>query len=228
MKKVVLTFDDAYLSHYIHAFPLLKKYGFSATFYVCVDWVGRTINNRQFMSWEQIQDMLNAGFDIGNHFFKHLAMPKETEEKIGQMIQLADQKFEEHGIKPVSICYPGFHVNETVKKIVAINRYKFARAGLPIPEGEYVKGGSGIDYHHRKDDALEAKCKGVFGEEYGYDEFVKDVETIPDQKNVYGIFAFHDLTGFDKVHVPLTVFEYCLEYLKQNHIEVLSIKKILG
>ena len=50
-KLVVLTFDDASKSHYTVARPLLKKYGFGATFLVTEGFDFPT-NKRDYMTWE--------------------------------------------------------------------------------------------------------------------------------------------------------------------------------
>jgi peptidoglycan/xylan/chitin deacetylase (PgdA/CDA1 family) len=230
MKKIILTFDDVYLSHYTHAVPLLKEYGFPATFYVCPELIKYKITNLKcpIVSWEQAQEIAAAGFDLGNHFMRHFPMPRLSGAEVKQMVVSAEFEFKKYGLPhPVSICYPGFHFNEIVKKAVKETGYKLARAGLLIPEEDYLKGGSGVDYHHHKDDCLEVKCKGVFGENYRFNEFVRDVETIPDAEDVYGIFVFHDLVGSKYIHIDFDDFQRCMDYIKQNEIQVLSMREIL-
>ncbi len=39
-KGIIITFDDGNFSDYSIAFPILKKYGFVATFFITVDWIG--------------------------------------------------------------------------------------------------------------------------------------------------------------------------------------------
>lgn len=59
-KSVAITFDDAWGSIYDIAFPVLKKYGFPATFFIYTDFIG----GGKAMSWEQIQTLSEQGFDI--------------------------------------------------------------------------------------------------------------------------------------------------------------------
>jgi peptidoglycan/xylan/chitin deacetylase (PgdA/CDA1 family) len=59
-KSVVITVDDAWGSIYDIAFPVLKKYGFPATFFIYTDFIG----GGKAMSWEQIQTISEQGFDI--------------------------------------------------------------------------------------------------------------------------------------------------------------------
>jgi len=59
-KSVAITFDDAWGSIYDIAFPVLKKYGFPATFFIYTDFIG----GGKAMSWDQIQTLSEQGFDI--------------------------------------------------------------------------------------------------------------------------------------------------------------------
>ena len=55
-KLVVLTFDDSSASHHAIAAPLLKRYGFGATFFITEGFTFRT-NKRDYMTWEQIAEL---------------------------------------------------------------------------------------------------------------------------------------------------------------------------
>ena len=58
--SVAITFDDGYLPVYEIAFPLLKKYGLSATIYLPTDWIDGKIT----LWWEDLADII-FGFDVG-------------------------------------------------------------------------------------------------------------------------------------------------------------------
>src|SRR5262249_58798060 len=84
-KLVVLTFDDASKSHYTIARPILKKYGFGATFFVTEGWDFAT-NKRDYMSWEEIAQLHRDGFEIGNHTRDHQSLtPKNVHDLAFQM-----------------------------------------------------------------------------------------------------------------------------------------------
>jgi peptidoglycan/xylan/chitin deacetylase (PgdA/CDA1 family) len=57
----VLTFDDASVSHATHVAPLLKNYGFGATFFVC-EFPPDFDDNSKYMKWEQIAELNRMGF----------------------------------------------------------------------------------------------------------------------------------------------------------------------
>ena len=62
-KTVVFTFDDGCASNATIAAPLLKKHGFSGTFYVS-DAYGFRERKDWYMTWRQIKGMSDDGFEI--------------------------------------------------------------------------------------------------------------------------------------------------------------------
>src|SRR5947207_14213292 len=76
-KLVVLTFDDSSKSHFTVARPLLKRLGFGATFFITEGFDFRD-NKRDYMTWEEIAQLHQDGFEIGNHTLDHRTVAKET------------------------------------------------------------------------------------------------------------------------------------------------------
>ncbi len=71
-KSVVLTFNDGWRSLYEIAFPVLKAYGYPATLFVYTDF----ISGAKSMSWEQIKELSENGFDIQNLGRSHRSLVK--------------------------------------------------------------------------------------------------------------------------------------------------------
>ena len=63
---VVLTFDDGNKSDFANVPKVLKKHGFGATFYV-TEGLGFLKNPQNYLSWEQIRQLHEMGYEIGNH-----------------------------------------------------------------------------------------------------------------------------------------------------------------
>ena len=68
-KPIILTFDDGYIDAYIHAFPLLKHFGFSGTFFLISAPVDA--NNPDFLSWDHVLEMHQAGMRFEPHSYDH-------------------------------------------------------------------------------------------------------------------------------------------------------------
>src|SRR5690606_6768226 len=69
--------DDGWRSAYHIAFPILKKYGFTATLFVSTDFIGC----KNALSWQQIRELAESGFDIQCHTKTHrnLAQSEKAE-----------------------------------------------------------------------------------------------------------------------------------------------------
>ena len=62
-----ITFDDGSISDYIYAFNELKKRNMNAYFFIVPEFV----NKKNYMSWDMILEMSNAGMVIGSHSMSH-------------------------------------------------------------------------------------------------------------------------------------------------------------
>src|SRR3954470_3728700 len=74
-KLVVLSFDDGPVSHATTVAPLLKKYGFTATFFVC-EFPPDFSDKTKYMSWQQMQQLDKMGFEVANHTHHHVNVKK--------------------------------------------------------------------------------------------------------------------------------------------------------
>ncbi|MBL0715456.1 MAG: polysaccharide deacetylase family protein [Desulfosarcina sp.] len=72
-KSVWITIDDGYRSIYMVAYPILKKYGFTATLFIYTEFVGVS---RLAVTWKQFREMKANGFAIGSHTITHSDLTK--------------------------------------------------------------------------------------------------------------------------------------------------------
>jgi peptidoglycan/xylan/chitin deacetylase (PgdA/CDA1 family) len=68
-KSVILTFDDGYIDHYVHVFPALQQFGFTATFFIITSSADE--NRPGYLTWEQIAEMATAGMSMEAHTKTH-------------------------------------------------------------------------------------------------------------------------------------------------------------
>ena len=115
-KPIVITFDDGYADNYTNAYPLLRKYGFKATFFVITDFIDQ--EREGFMSWPQIEEMAASGMEIGPHGRDHSDLKGRTLDYLVWQILGSRQTLEAHGIEPRFFSYPFGHYDEEVIKVL--------------------------------------------------------------------------------------------------------------
>jgi peptidoglycan/xylan/chitin deacetylase (PgdA/CDA1 family)/predicted small lipoprotein YifL len=137
-KPVLITFDDGWRNQYTQAWPLLRKYGFKATFFVNPQPI--TQKYRAYMTREMVVELAAAGNDIESHTWKHSRLTrtrtqtaKEFQGKRMTQLKLADDWIRSVvGTQPVAIAYPyGFYDLEAIGLCQAAG-YK---AGFTVDEG---------------------------------------------------------------------------------------------
>ncbi len=72
-KAVLLTFDGGYLDFFQYAFPLLKRFDFTATVFLVTESIGKTNSwekadseQVQLMEWPEIRQLRDAGIEVGS------------------------------------------------------------------------------------------------------------------------------------------------------------------
>ena len=91
-KKVLLTIDDAFLSFYENAWPILKKNKIPFVLFVST----REVGNFNYMSWKQIIEISKEEFvHIGNHSHSHEYLVDEDNNLIKEDIKKSIKIFKE-------------------------------------------------------------------------------------------------------------------------------------
>lgn len=125
----VLTFDDGYAGVYQEAFPVLKRYGMSATVFLTVgdEKISRkgkdrlpSLGGRLMLSWKEIREMQRSGFEFGAHSISHADLTRLTSE--GRLKrEICESKHiisETLGIPVKSFSYPYGRYNSQIRDIV--------------------------------------------------------------------------------------------------------------
>lgn len=78
-RSVVITIDGGHRSAYNIAYPILKKYGLSATFFIYTDSIGI---NEMALTWDHLKQVKADGFEVGSFTFSNrdLNVKKEKED----------------------------------------------------------------------------------------------------------------------------------------------------
>jgi peptidoglycan/xylan/chitin deacetylase (PgdA/CDA1 family) len=128
-KPVIISFDDDWRSQYTYAFPLLRKYGFTATFYIWVVVVGM----KNHMTWDEIRELDAAGMQIGCHTMTHPYLTRiKDDERLKRELLGAKQRIEAEIGKPVTtLAYPFGQYNEHVVAVAREAGFTSARSTWP-------------------------------------------------------------------------------------------------
>ena len=143
-RLVVLTFDDGNKSDIEFVAPLLKRYGFGATFFVS-DCAWFQEDKKTYMTWEEVRKLHATGFEVGNHTRSHPNLTQLSAEAIAEEVEYIERLHREHGLpRPTSFCYPGYHVNRTAVEVVgrgAVGREAAEEVALVGSVGDLERNG---------------------------------------------------------------------------------------
>jgi peptidoglycan/xylan/chitin deacetylase (PgdA/CDA1 family) len=223
-KLVVLTFDDASKSHAMVAAPLLKKYGFGATFFVTEGFDFPT-NKRDYMTWDEIASLHRDGFEIGNHTRDHKSASAKDPKGMIEQIESINAQCLAHGIpRTVSFAYPGNVLDRDVLPILRGRGIKFARRG-GSPEYTYDKG-RGFAYEPGLDHPLLIPSAGDARPAWTLDDFKRAVAQARGGK--IAVIQFHGVpdTAHSWVNTPAPLFESYLKYLADNGYRTVALRDL--
>jgi peptidoglycan/xylan/chitin deacetylase (PgdA/CDA1 family) len=109
-KCVVITFDDGYRDFYIHAFPILHKYGMSATVYLPSAYIQhqpQPFKGKACMTWSEVRELHKAGIRFGSHTVTHPQLKVLTDRDLEKELCFSKTAIEDELGAPVrSFAYP--------------------------------------------------------------------------------------------------------------------------
>jgi peptidoglycan/xylan/chitin deacetylase (PgdA/CDA1 family) len=209
---VVLTFDDATESQYSVVAPLLKQYGFGATFFVC-EFPTKSTGKSAYMNWQQIKELDKMGFEVANHTRTHVAVSKVSKAQFIEELNYIEAKCDSMGIKkPKNFAYPGYDLSLPVMEILHERGYKFARAGgsraydpltdYPLLVPSWAMTGSNKE-----------QIMASFNEAHSGRIVVLTIHGVPDVEHPW-------------VNTPPELFKEYLQYLSEQHFKVISLRDL--
>ena len=223
---VVLTFDDGVKSQGTFVAGLLKRYGFGATFYPTE---GGEIwgNEDHYLSWDEVRQLHDEGFEIGCHTRRHEGVSKLSAEELRAELEYIDRRCEEHGIsKPETFCYPGYDNTPEAMAVLAEWGFRFARRGVGP---EYAGGGDGDRgpaYDPRIHHPLLVPTTGAAGPRWKFEDFIWALEQARDGK--IAVLTFHGAPDVDHpwVHTEPEMFERYMQVLAERDCTVMALRDL--
>jgi peptidoglycan/xylan/chitin deacetylase (PgdA/CDA1 family) len=227
-KLVVLSFDDAVLSHRTIAAPLLKEFGFAATFFVTHRWMA---DRQNFMTWDQIAELHAMGFEIGNHSWTHdsFAIPRNAARLAGELT-LVEYELKRVGVpKPISFAWCGNTFGPEAIRVIGDHGYRLARRGIN-PESDSIAGGRylGPAYSPTRHHPLLIPSTAVPDPCWTIDDFKRALAVAGHGE--IAVLQFHGTPDLAHpwVHTPPDRFRTFMEYLKNGGYRVIAVRDLLS
>ena len=223
-KLVVLTFDDSKASHYTVVRPLLKKYGFGATFFITEGFSFHT-NKDDYLTWEQIAQLHRDGFEIGNHTRDHKSVSKANLAALRDQVDAINTQCAAHGIpKPTSFAYPGNAVDPGALPILEELGFRFARRG-GAPEYPYEEG-NGVAYEPGLDHPLLLPTAGDARPVWTLENLKRAASQARNGR--IAILQFHGTPDVEHpwVHTPRERFEEYMKYLHDAGFKAIAMRDL--
>jgi peptidoglycan/xylan/chitin deacetylase (PgdA/CDA1 family) len=226
-KLVVLTFDDAVKSHRTFVAPLLKELNLGATFFVTHKWMDDTTN---FMTWQDIAEIHEMGFEIGNHSWTHddFSSPRNAGRLAAELF-LVNRALTNEAKPPVpqtvsfAFCGNSFGP-EAVQRLAELG-YKFARRGEQ-PEAHYGTLEIGATFDPKRHHPLLIPTTGDAYPNWSLEHLKKVLaRAIKGQAVVLQFHGSPDI-AHPWVHTPPERLREYLVYLKENGYRCIAIRDL--
>lgn len=136
-KPVIITFDDGYEDNYTYAYPILKKYGFEATVFLCTDFIDKPL----YLKTNQILQM-NDLINFQSHTLSHSNLTDLDDEQLEH--ELMDSRFfieDLTGDKVEVLAYP---IGDFDTRTISVVR-KYYRYAVLNGEGLYTENDSDFE-----------------------------------------------------------------------------------
>ncbi len=223
-RLVVLTFDDSVKSQYTVARPTLLKYGFGATFYITEGFSFRT-NKQDYMTWEEIHQLHQDGFEIGNHTRDHKALiGKNLEQLEGQVAGIDEACTIRNIPRTTTFAWPGNAISPEAVPRLAAYGFQFARrGGMP----EYTReSGIGPAYEPGRDHPLLIPSVAIPRPGFTLEMFTEAVGKAKNGR--IAVLQFHGVPEGEHPWVNTTreTFEKCMAHLHDQDYTVIALRDL--
>jgi peptidoglycan/xylan/chitin deacetylase (PgdA/CDA1 family) len=111
-RTVIITFDDAHLTNYTEAFPVLEKYGMTACFFIPTAFIARTSGE---VTLDHLAEMARHGNEIQSHSHSHPFLSSLGREEVLDELRRSREILEQGlGTEVDLVACPGGRYNSTV------------------------------------------------------------------------------------------------------------------
>ena len=215
-KLVVLTFDDRSRGWFTFVAPLLQSYGFGATFFV-TEGLGYKNDPEFWIPWDEVYQLHEMGFEIGNHIATHPDFRSLSVEGIIAEMEVIEQLCQANGIPiPTTLAYPGGGFGSKCIEALDQKGYLFARCPT------WAVGLYDPNQHH----PYTIPKVGFMAPGTPLQDFIDFVEPARDGK--IAVLVFHGVPDYYPwVITPPEDFAGYMEYLHNEGYTVIALRDLV-
>ena len=123
VKPVVITFDDGYPDTYSVVMPIMKEYGYPCTVFI----PAYDADQGTRLTWQQIQEMKDAGMTIASHSYRHERLTDLSPRQVDEDVTRSQAELKERlGIVNEYFCYPYGRTDAAVQDVMKKHGIKLA------------------------------------------------------------------------------------------------------
>jgi len=113
-RRTILTFDDGEMNNYENVFPVLKKHGFTAYFFI----IAKRVGLKGYLGWDELKELHQSGMVIGSHGFSHEILTSLLDTQIEEELHASKKYLERNlGIEIDTLSVPrGFCDDNVIQK----------------------------------------------------------------------------------------------------------------
>ncbi len=136
-KPVLITFDDGRMNQLTYGVPILRRYGFTATFFIVKKWAESA--DPSFMHVPELKGLVADGFDVESHTANHWVLNRKHGESYGTLkARTWDATYGMRvwmgsvlGAKATALAYPGGFFDDFSVRLAQEAGYELAFTTLP-------------------------------------------------------------------------------------------------
>jgi len=131
-KSVILTFDDGYENFYTHAYPIIRRHGFTATVFLITGQIGKRSDQEgetgvPYLNWDQVRSLHEDGITFGSHTRTHRRLCPLSDGEIRSEFVISKASLEDGlGVGIHLLAYPYGDSNFEIQKMATEAGYEAA------------------------------------------------------------------------------------------------------